>query len=202
MNRALQNVGYGVLTYLFGCLLAAVAALSGTLDVILQSSPGGVGSDGASAAWQVYAAAGRPVWKAVDWVYLNAHGVPMRIMSEPGAYTSINPLFESGVAWLYLVPPVACLVGGAVAATRTTSTGLPVAVGAYLAVGYVGAGVASAFLAVARTPTQFAMPALVNDVAMYWPVVLAGVPLAFGTLGAALAASPTASRLRGGHSAE
>lgn len=191
MRTALRRATVGVGTYVAAYLLMGLATVPVRSRILKATFPASGSGESVSALWHVYASAGRPVWKAVGWILLDAHLVVLRVAPEPNSITWKNPLVVAGVDWLYLVPAVAC-VGGGVAVVRVTSEPAPVAlaVGTHLAVGYASAAVASAFAFRLAVGTASVAPALVNPVSLAWPIAAVGFPLVFGSLGAVVGRTP------------
>lgn len=130
-----------------------------------------------------------PAWKAVGWLYLNAHMVSLRVVGMPGGARTYDLLAESdggNATLLYLLPPLAILVVAAVAVTVAGARDLVSGAvgGATAAVGYL---VVTAAVAVVTRHT------LGGGVVALMPlgpaVVLAGVvyPVVCGSVGGALA---------------
>ncbi|MFC5971843.1 SoxR reducing system RseC family protein [Halomarina salina] len=129
-----------------------------------------------------------PTWKAVGWLYLNAHMVSVRVLGAPGGPRTYDLLAESesgNAALLYLVPPLAILLVTAAAmwlvGVRDLVSG---AIGGASAV--VGYGVVTAAVAIVSRH------ALGAGIEAFSPlpnaVVLAGVvyPVVCGSVAGAL----------------
>jgi hypothetical protein len=128
-----------------------------------------------------------PTWKAVAWLYLNAHMVVVRVTGLPGRTRTYDFIAESGgsAPLLYVLPPVVVLVvvgvavalggvddarSGAVAGGACTLGYLPVTALAALVSGHAfGAGVSA---------TPAFVPALLLAGLVY-PVVAGAVAGAF-----------------------
>ncbi|MWG34225.1 transporter [Halomarina oriensis] len=83
-----------------------------------------------------------PTWKAVGWLYLNAHTVVLRITGLPGGTQTYDLIAESeggSAALLYLVPVVVLLVvvAVAVAVSGARDAGSGAVGGAGAVVGYL-----------------------------------------------------------------
>jgi len=189
MSRPLRDIGAGVGTYILGYVLMGLVAFS-SLERLVQATFDGVEAPHVSDLWGVYEAAGQPVWTALGWVWLNAHWVILRIEHEPNVITWKNLISASGTTWLYLVPALACVLGGMAVALVRDGPVIEVAVGAYLAMGYTLAAVASTFAFGLSVPldggTATVAPSLINRVSLVWPIATIGHPLVFGSLGAAI----------------
>jgi hypothetical protein len=143
------------------------------------------------------AADGLPGWRAVGWLFYNAHGVRVRFVSADGVSTV--DFIEAGggsLAVLYLLPPVVLLLAGAVVAARVGASGprQGMTAGATVLTGYGGALVLGVVPLGGSLGPYTAGPAL--------PLLAAvGYPLAFGTMGgfaaAALSVPTAAERPRG-----
>ena len=129
-----------------------------------------------------------PAWKAVGWLYLNAHMVSVRVVGAPGGTRTYDLLAESGsgnAALLYLVPPLAIAVVTAVAVSlagvRDLVSG---AIGGTSAV--VGYGVVTAAVAVVTRHSLGAGIVAFSPLGI--AVVLAGVvyPAVCGSVAGAL----------------
>jgi hypothetical protein len=150
-------------------------------------------------------------WKAVGWVFYNAHNVDLTFVGSAGSasITETFTLFEesAGTANLastvpqflyFLVPAVALAVGGYVAYQRADTSGFggaqAAAVGATTLVGYFALVVLGRFLFEASGSFLGADLAIAPDLGT--AIVLAGIvyPLVLGAGGAVLAKSQDASR--------
>lgn len=194
MRTALRRATIGVGAYVTAYLLMAIATIPLRSRILKATFPGG---ESTSDLWHVYEAAGQPVWKAVGMVLLNAHLVPLRVAPKPNSITWKNPLVatEVGADWLFLVPALACFVGGLAVVVLSPKSGpVPWAVGAYLAIGYGVTAVGSAFVVPITVGTATVRPALVNPVSLAWPLAVVGFPLVFGAIGAFVAQSPVLHR--------
>lgn len=193
MRTALRRATIGVGTYVTAYFLMAIATIPFRSRILKATFPG---VESASDLWHVYEAAGQPVWKAVGLVLLNAHLVPLRIAPEPNSITWKNSLAATGAGadWLFLVPALACFVGGLVVVLSAKSRPVPWAVGAYLAIGYGVTAVGSAFVVPITVGTATVRPALINPVSLAWPLAVVGYPLVFGAIGAFVGQSPVLHR--------
>ncbi|RBI60278.1 hypothetical protein DMJ13_18210 [halophilic archaeon] len=143
--------------------------------------------------WLAYTDAGQPFWKAVGWVLLNTHSIPVDthfIGPSLSGGTTVDVV--GGYEWLYLVPAVACLLGGAATVVLSAnSSPIELAVGSYLAVGYAGTAVLSASIFEINTSKAgVGMMMRLSTWNMTWLIAIVGYPLVFGTLGAFIAQSP------------
>ena len=139
-------------------------------------------------------ATGEPgTWKLVGWVFYSAHYVTSEI---PGLFgsTAVNLVGRGDTfpAALFLLPPVALAVSGAlVAVVGRSETAVAGAVGgASVTLGYLPLAVAGAFLFSIAVGDSTAGPTLVTA------VLLAGLvyPLVFGALGGAVGSFASGSR--------
>jgi hypothetical protein len=178
-----------------GALVGAGAYLAGYLLTYLLVIVDGVESGGDI-----------ETWKAVGWVFYNAHNVDLTFVGSAGSasITETFTLFEesAGTANLastvpqfvyFLVPAVALAVGGYVAYQRADTSGLQpaqgAAVGATILVGYLALIVLGRFLFEATGSFLGADLAIAPELGT--AVILAGIayPLILGGGGALLARS-------------
>lgn len=134
--------------------------------------------------------AGDPVtWKLIGWLYFNAHFVDASVPGLLGRST-VNLLSgaeELGLLALYVLPPVALLVAGAVAAYGRADADAGAVegakTGAAVALGYLLASLVGAVAVRITVADAVAGPSLVTA------VLLAGLvyPLVFGAVGGAVA---------------
>ena len=136
-------------------------------------------------------------WKAVGWLFYNAHGVGVRFADADGA-VAVDFVEASGgaLAPLYLVPPAVLLLAGGVTTLRTDGAGPKRAAvaGATVVTGYAAALLIGSPLFGASLGPYAAAPAA--------PVLAAvGYPLIFGAMGGVAAAilsrTPAANRAPG-----
>lgn len=136
-------------------------------------------------------------WKAVGWLFYNAHGVAVRFADGTGA-VGVDFLEASGsaLAPLYLLPPVVLLLAGGVTAFRVGVSGPKRAAvaGATVTTGYSPALLAGSLVFGASVGPYTAAPAV--------PVLAAvGYPPVFGAMGglaaAAISTTPAANRAAG-----
>ena len=129
--------------------------------------------------------AGDPVtWKLVGWLYFNAHFVDASVPGPLGRST-VNLLSgaeEPGLLVLYVLPPVALLAAGAVAAYGASEPLEGAKAGAPVALGYALASLVAAVAVRISIADAVAGPPLVTA------VLLAGLvyPLVFGAAGGAV----------------
>lgn len=129
---------------------------------------------------------GIPTWKAVGWLFYDAHNVALQIPSGDGAASRHLIGGEGNLTVLYALPPLLLLAGGFLAA-YTADVGTPkrgAAAGASVAVGYVVLAVAGAFVTSVDAFGSSVGPGLLTA------ALLAGVayPVVFGGLGGLVAA--------------
>lgn len=195
MNRSLHRLGAGVATYGLTYLLVGLVTMP-LLPRMLQSSRWAAGES--LPLWQAYTEVGRPIWKAVGWVLLGSHRIPLAVKYRTSELTlGRDVLLVVGYEWLYLVPAVACILGGAATVILSTdSAPIEVAIGSYLAVGYAGAAVLSMILFRVTTNKAVVKPLLLGRWSPEWLLFIVGYPLVFGTLGAFAAQSPLLQRIQ------
>lgn len=124
-----------------------------------------------------------PAWKAVGWLYLNAHTVAVRVIGIPGGTRTYDLIAETGgdASLLYALPPVVLLVvvGVAVAIAGPRDAAGGAAGGAASALGYLLVTAAAAvltahgFVGGIRIAPAFVPALLLAGVA--YPVVAGGV---------------------------
>lgn len=128
-----------------------------------------------------------PVWKAVGWVFYNAHAVELQVPAM-GAGSATRSLVGNGGApsLVYVLPPLVLLVVGAGVASWTDAEELSegVVAGAAMVLGYVVLAIVGAFLFRYSLQDAFIGPLTVHA------VVLAGMvyPLLFGAIGGGIIA--------------
>ena len=184
------STGFPPLPYRAGAVAGAGAVLVGYLTTVLLT---------ATRALDVAASGPAPTdtlpgWKAVGWLFYNAHGVVVRFVDGGGA-VGIDFIEASGgaLASLYVVPPVVLLVAGGITAFRAgeTSPKRAAAAGLTVVTGYAVALLVGSLLFGASLGPYTAALAL--------PLVSAvGYPLVFGAMGgvaaAVLSLTPAANR--------
>jgi|GEM_PF-681502 len=134
-------------------------------------------------------AAAIPPWKAVAWLFYNAHRGGVRFsLVGPGQTGSnyVDYLGAAGgaVAWLWLVPATVLVIGGAAVAVRVGARTVRAGVlaGASVAVGYAGAlFVVEPLLVVEVATWEIGTGATLSGVI--------GIPVVCGGVGGAVAAS-------------
>lgn len=156
----------GISVYIVGYLLTYATAAS----AVNRAAQGNARLADAGAAFA-------PAWKAVGWVFYDAHLVGTRL---PNASGHVNLVGLSGVQFLYLVPPLLLLAAGGTVAYLTgvdhpkagVQAGLTIAIG-YLLFAIIGAILVS-FVGI--------QPDLLRA------AVVAGIvyPVAFGAIGGGL----------------
>ncbi|WP_152529870.1 hypothetical protein [Candidatus Halobonum tyrrellensis] len=188
MDRsALRSVGSGVGAAVVAYALTGLVALSLLPRLITQATPTGE----ESGLFQAYEAAGQPLWRAAGWILFNENFIPISVSSEGETTYGILVPTLAGAEWLFVIPALACLLGGLVAVRlTTTSSTIPVAVGAYLTVGYTLITLVAALLFTMTAAGYTVQPNLLSGSTLIWPLVIVGYPLIFGSLGAVIATSP------------
>lgn len=127
-----------------------------------------------------------PVWKAVGWLFYNAHAVELQVPAL-GAGTATRSLIgtDGASSLLFVVPPLVLVFVGAGVAWSSGADDLTegLAAGAALVLGYGVLAIAGAFLFRYTIQDAFIGPMTVHA------VVLAGIvyPAVFGALGGAVA---------------
>lgn len=193
MRSTARSLFAGVAAYTLTYFLVGLATV-GRLGTYLA-----VGPPGGPSLRAVYQDAGGPVWQAVGWLTLNAHGVPLRVAVPDGAIVTLaNLLVNDGKwlgtipGWVGLLPAVACLLAGAaIVATSEPPTPVGWHVGAGMTAGYLGAVLISTVLFSGTVgPVDASFTLIDGYPADRWllPAVLA--PLLFGSAGAMLGRSP------------
>lgn len=204
MRTALHRVAGGALAYLVSYLLVGLATIP-RLDRYLRRS-----SEEAVTVLDVYHSAGSPVWQAVGWFTLNAHGVPTDISAvrDTGNFVADGAMWFGAIpGWLGLVPMVACLLVAAILTARSRSSAVPASVGAHMVPGYLFAMLLSTAVfagpvAPVNTSAKVLLPG--DYAGGRWWLLVVFAPLVFGSLGALVGQSPmltaTIERLRSGAS--
>ncbi|KTG08470.1 hypothetical protein AUR64_17455 [Haloprofundus marisrubri] len=183
----------GALTAAGGAFLGAVAYVFGYATTYALTSSE-IQNSGAQQLLELFTGESA-TWKAVGWVFYNAHFVDTEIPGLFGASRAINFVaeVEAFPTLLYVLPPVILLVSGVVVARSAGVTDAMdgAKAGASVLLGY-------SLLAVAGT-TMFSIP--VGQSATAEPdfvaaVLVAGVvyPAVFGTLGGVAASLVQSSR--------
>lgn len=207
MRTALHRIGAGALAYVVSYILVGLVTVPRLGQYLTLDS------NNAVTLLEVYRSAGSPLWQAIGWFTLNAHGVSIAISSKSGHTVAGGNLVHGESlwlgfipGWLGLVPMIACLlVGVAVSATNRFSSPVPAGVGAYMAPGYLFAVLLSTVVfagAVAPVTTAARIAPLRQYLGGRWLLLAVLSPLVFGSLGASLGRSPvltaTIERLRSG----
>ena len=189
-DRTEVSSAFPPLPYRAGAVAGVGAVLVGYLTTVLLT---------ATRALDVVASGPAPTdtlpgWKAVGWLFYNAHGVGVRF-ADAGGTVGVDFVEASGgsLAPLYVVPPVVLLVTGGITAFRAGETRpkRAAAAGLTVATGYAVALLAGSLLFGASLGPYTATPAI--------PLVSAvGYPLVFGAMGgdaaAVLSVTPAANR--------
>ncbi|MFC4447789.1 hypothetical protein [Halorussus aquaticus] len=200
MRTALHRIAAGALAYVVSYVLIGLATVPRLGRYLVRAS------DDAVTVLDVYRSAGSPLWQAVGWFTLNAHGVPIDIAAvrDTGNFVSDGAMWLGILpGWLGLVPLVACLLVGVTVTATNRSSPVPMGVGAYMVPGYlvalllstvVFAGGVGPVTASARVLLPGSYPG------GRWLLLVVLAPLVFGSLGASLGQSPvltaTVERLR------
>ena len=130
---------------------------------------------------------GIPTWKAVGWLFYDAHNVALQVPSGDGTVSRHLIGGEGNLTVLYALPPLLLLAGGFLAAYTADAADDPgwgALAGASVAVSYVVLAVAGAFVTSVEAFGSSVGPGLLTA------ALLAGVayPVVFGGLGGLLAA--------------
>lgn len=169
-----------------GTAFGVVAFLAGYLVTYLwQASNVRESLSGINALIQFFGGEQIPAWKAVGWVFFNAHYVRTQLPSLGGTQTRNFVAAGDFPALLYAVPVVVLLLAGFLLAWSRRPADLQDGAldGAMVAVGYAGAAIVAVFLFGATRGDASITPDPVTG------VLLAGVvyPLVLGAVGGALA---------------
>ncbi|SNR37391.1 transporter [Halorubrum vacuolatum] len=127
-----------------------------------------------------------PAWQAIGWLFYNAHFVATEVPQPLGGVRVENFVASAdGLSYLYVVPPLLLVIAG-VATARVAVAETPTdgaAAGALVTAGYLPAAIAGAFLFRYAVGDATVTPDLVTA------VLLAGAayPLVFGAIGGAAA---------------
>lgn len=207
MQTVIRRIFAGFGAYISVGLLTWLTSVS-MLPRILRAASEGMGD---ANLWQIYTDAGQPVWKAVTWLVLSVHFVPLRVQ-QPGGGWAWQTLMRNQTAapdWLYLIPAISCFAAGVtVIFFSSEPDAIEWAIGSYLAIGYTIAAVASAVLSrltietvividrAAVDATATIVPRLLNPVTLIWPLAMVGYPLLFSSLGAVVGQSSFLQRAR------
>lgn len=176
-----------------GIVAGLVAFVAGYLVTYLWQEPGVRESlQGVNVVIQFFGGDAIPAWKAVGWLYFNAHFVRTELPGLGGPQTRNFIAAGDAPALLYAVPVVVLLAAGFAVAWFQHAGGVQEAAmdGATVALGYVVAAIAAAFVfAVTRGDASIAPDAVTA-------VLLAGIvyPLVLGTVGGGLAGALQSSR--------
>ncbi|UPV99454.1 hypothetical protein M0R88_13105 [Halorussus gelatinilyticus] len=203
MRTALRRIAAGALAYVVSYVLTGLVTVPRLGRYLVQGSY-------SAAILDVYHSAGSPLWQAVGWFTLNAHGISVDVAA---VRNTGNFVYEGALwlgilpGWLGLVPVVACLLVGVAVTARGRSSPVPVSVGAYMVPGYLFAVLLSS-VAFAGALGPVAASASIAPLRQYlggrWLLLVVLAPLVFGSLGALLGQSPvltaTIERLRSGPS--
>ena len=130
----IYGVIVGISVYVVGYLVTYATAAS----AVNQAIQGNVRLNDAGAAFA-------PAWKAVGWVFYDAHLVGTRL---PDASGHVDFVGVSEVQFLYLVPPLLLIIAGGVVAylTRVDDPTAGVQAGLVIAIGYLPFAVIGAIL--------------------------------------------------------
>lgn len=192
-RRTGASTGSDSLPYRTGAVAGAGAVLVGYLTTVLLAATRALDAVGVGPA----PTEGLSGWKAVGWLFYNAHGVGVRFVGADGA-VAVDFVEASGgaLAPLYLVPPAVLLLAGGITAFRVDGAGpkRAAAAGATVVTGYAATLLIGSPLFGASLGPYTAAPAA--------PVLAAvGYPLVFGAMGgvaaAVLATTPAAGRTAG-----
>lgn len=188
-RRTEGSSGVPALPYRAGAVAGAVAVPVGYLAAVLVTATRALDAVGRGPA----PTDALPGWKAVGWLFYNAHGVGVRF-ADAGGTVGIDLLESSGaLAPLYVVPPAVLLIAGGITAFRASETRprRAAAAGATVVTGYAVSLLAGVPLFGAALGPYTAAPAV--------PFISAvGYPLVFGAMGgvaaAVLSLTPAANR--------
>lgn len=178
-----------------GTVAGVVAFVAGYLVTYLwQAAHVREWLDGVNAILQFFGGESLPAWKAVGWVFFNAHFVRTQIPTVGGTRTQNYIASGEFPALLYAVPIVLLVATGFLLVRSRHPTDLQDGAidGATIAIGYAGAAIVGVFGFGATRGEVTVAPDPVTG------VLLAGIvfPLVLGAIGGALA-SVVASTERG-----
>ena len=166
----------GVVTYALGYLVTYLTQ-RGTVEERLR---------GFNFVAELFGGDPIPAWKAVGWLFFNAHFVETELPGFGGTRTEnfVASVGDGSLTWLYLVPPLILLAAGVVLAVLSRA-GTPadgVVLGALVVVGYLPLAVAGAFVFGFGGTDWTIAPDVVTA------VLLAGIvyPTVFGAVGGAI----------------
>lgn len=201
MRTALQRIGAGALAYVVSYVLIGLVTAT-RIDRYLVAEP-----DKGVTILEAYQSAGSPLWQAIGWFTLNAHGVPIDVagVRDTGNFVHEGSLWLGVVpGWVGLVPMVACLLVGAIVTARSLGPSpVPLGVGAFMVPGYLFAVLASTVaFSGAVGPVDASATLISTYPADRWLLPSLVSPLVFGSLGAllgrsSLLESTTADRSKG-----
>lgn len=167
----------GVLTALLGYLAIYAVLASRVMDILARHGPQ------YSIARDVLPqfSGSIPVWKAVGWLYYNAHwvGVKFQEVGQQGGNFLNFLAYEGGVyAWLWLLPAVLIVMAGALIASRSGAQSVreSALAGATVTVGYGLVLLAGMTVFAVEIGGVYVSPELTF-------VALLGFPVVFGALG-------------------
>ncbi|WP_232686121.1 transporter [Halobacterium zhouii] len=171
----------GTVTYLFGYLVTHLWQAANVRESL----------DAYNFVVELFGGTGIPIWKAVGWLFYNAHFVPFTYPEDGGRASANFIAGGDAPALLYLLPPILLAVAGFVLAraanARSADTGLRA--GAGVVIGYLVFTVLGVFLFQHGSGAESIHPhyALAP--------LLAGIvyPVVFGGIGGALGGVTTSS---------
>lgn len=130
--------------------------------------------------------AAEPFEMAVGWVFLTSHRIPLYAVGpEEVLAIGLHIPLAAGAAWLYAIPAVGCLAGGA-AVGLLDGPADPLAVGGTVAVGYVPAVFGGVLVFRGGSGPVAVVPNVASVVTVDWPIAVVGYPVVFAALGALL----------------
>ncbi|MFB6112734.1 MAG: transporter [Halodesulfurarchaeum sp.] len=128
-----------------------------------------------------------PVWKAVGWLFYNAHTVPIRLPALGQGHVTRSLIGNGGApSLLYVVPPILLLVAGSWVAWWDGAEGFGRGglVGASVAIGYVVLAIVGVFV------FRYTVGGIVVGSDLVRAILLVGLvyPLVFGAIGGGVTA--------------
>ena len=173
---------------IWGAVLGAAAYVVGYLVAYVWSSSAvSEALRGVNAVSQVLSIGTIPSWKAVGWLFYDAHFARTKVPGLGGA-TSISPIDALGdgqFAALYVIVPLLLVIAGAIAGRTGPTPDVAVPRGAAIVIGYLPLAVIGIAVTAFRIPgvdARIGIDALTG-------VALAGLvyPLVFGAIGGGIA---------------
>jgi hypothetical protein len=177
MSQSPQTVSGETATFVYGVVVGITVHIVGYLVTYASAASAVKRAVQGTTPLTDAGAAFAPAWKAVGWVFYDAHLVGTRLPDTTG---HIDLVGYSEVQFLYLIPPLLLIIAGGIVAylTRVTDPKTGVQVGVTITLGYLPFAIIGAIL-VSFVGIQ---PDLLRA------AVIAGIvyPVAFGAIGGGL----------------